>query len=210
MKTLTQEAGQLSGFATSKIEVLRERLLALRGRQSEARRRETELFGELREARGTSPVHDLERLLLLDATASPVQAVGAHEKVRDVQILLEGVSRAIKATELEILQLQAEEDAKACRDALPAHRRNVRMTINAVLSLHRSVVAQDQLRLDLALKGVERTSQLVPLFPRQFLDGMADPNSFISLFMRNAVDAGFITEWERVKVLKGELDELDI
>lgn len=203
------EPAKLADSTSEKISVLRDQIAALRARQSEASRQQEALFDVLRMARSTSPVHTLAALLMEDPAAQPIEAPGVQSQLHDVQLLLESITRAITAKEAEIVAVSAEADAAACREVLPTHRSNVRATINAVLALHRAITAQDELRMDLNRKGVERTSQLIPLYPSQFRDGMGDPNSWLSSFMRNAVADGFISEPERIAIMTGDAGALD-
>ncbi|MBX3325173.1 MAG: hypothetical protein U0223_07535 [Nitrospira sp.] len=187
---------------------LSDRISALREREHDARRQESDLIAQLRMSHATSSIHDLTRLLMKDATAQPAAAAGVQEKLQDCQVLLESIRRAIEATKQDMLQLQCERDAQVCREMLPTHTRNVRATINCILALHRSTVNQNALRLELNLKGVERTGHLIPLFPPQFLGGMDDSNSWLSFVMRGAVSDGFMSEQERGALMRGELKEL--
>ena len=113
------------------------------------------------------------------------------------------------ALDAQILQQEAGRDAWACAMLKPAHRRNVRATLNAQLPLHRAARQQDATRDALVGKGYSRTSHLVPHFHYDFRFGLGDPNTWLSADLRTARDEGFLSEAERIGLMRGDIEALD-
>lgn len=119
------------------------------------------------------------------------------------------MKKALVALDAQILQQEAERDGWACSVLKPAHRRNVRVTLNAQLALHRAVTQQESLRDALVKKGYSRTSQLIPHFHGDFVSGLSDPNSWLCGDLRIARDGGFLSEAERIGLVRGDIESLD-
>lgn len=196
--------------ADEQVHGLQARIDALRERQQQERLRESDLLGQLRHAQRDSSLHVFSDALAQNPGALPGDTAGIHETLRDVRLVIQGIDLATKKLQQELLQVQAECDGAACRVALPLHRQNVRHTINCVVRLHQSVAKQQELRATLAQRGVERTGHLKPLFHADFQDGMQDSNAWISFFMREAVELGFISPSERAAIISGARSELSL
>jgi hypothetical protein len=193
----------------ARIAELEARRTALLERQRQEREREADLLEQLR-TRQVSTVEFLADALMSNPGASPSDAEGLRAQLQSVQAVLEGISLAIRKVERESMQVEAECDGEACRAVAPLHHRNVRITINAVLHLHQATVAQQDLRVTLARRGVERTGHLQPLLHPDFQDGMQDSNSWLSNLLREGVRLGFLEESERIELLNGSRREIDV
>lgn len=134
---------------------------------------------------------------------------GLHEEHQKVLSDIEIVKKALVALDAQILQQEAERDGWACAMLKPAHRLNVRVTLNAQLALHRAVRQQESIRDGLVGKGYSRTSQLVPHFHHDFRFGLGDPNTWLSADLRTARDEGFLSEAERIGLMRGDIETLD-
>ena len=130
---------------------------------------------------------------------------GLHEEHQKVRANADIVRRALVALDAQIVQQEAERDGWACAVLKPAHRRNVRVTLNAQLALHRAAMQQESLRDGLVAKGFVRTSHLVPHFHPDFRFGLGDPNTWLSGDLRTARDEGFISEAERIGLMQGNI-----
>ena len=119
------------------------------------------------------------------------------------------VRRALLAIDSQILQQEAECDGQACTMLKPAHRTRVRATINAQLALHRAVKQQEAIRDALTARGYARTSHLAPHFHPDFRFDLTNPNSWLSADLRTARDEGFLTEAERIGLMRGDIETLD-
>ena len=147
--------------------------------------------------------------LLHNPMAEVDRSDGLHEEHQKVRSDIDIVRRALVALDAQILQQEAERDGWACRVSRPAYRRNVRVTLNAQLALHRAVRQQESIRDDLVNKGYSRTSHLAAHFHHDFRFGLLDPNTWLSADLRTARDEGFITEEERIALTRGDLERLD-
>ena len=134
---------------------------------------------------------------------------GLHEEHQKVRADADIVRRALVALDAQIVQQEAERDGWACAVLKPAHRRNVRVTLNAQLALHRAVRQQESIRDGLVGKGYSRTSHLVPHYHGDFRLGLGDPNTWLSGDLRTARDEGFISEAERIGLMRGDIETLD-
>ena len=81
--------------------------------------------------------------------------------------------------------------------------------LNAQITLHRSIVQQRTLFQGLTNRGYQRLGHLPSHWHGDFTSGLEDPNSWLSLDLREAHSQGFITEEERVALSRGELEYLD-
>ena len=147
--------------------------------------------------------------LLHNPAAEVDRADGLHEEHQKVLSDIDIVRRALVALDAQILQQEAERDGWACAMLKPAHRANVRATLNAQLALHKAVRQQESIRDGLVGKGYARTSQLVPHYHLDFRSGLVDPNSWLAGDLRIAAGEGFITEQERIALTQGALEFLD-
>ena len=68
---------------------------------------------------------------------------------------------------------------------------------------------QDATRDALVGKGYSRTSHLVPHFHYDFRFGLGDPNTWLSADLRTARDEGFLSEAERIGLMRGDIEALD-
>ena len=147
--------------------------------------------------------------LLADPMAEVDLSDGLHEEYQKVLSDKEIVRKALVALDAQILQQEAERDAWACSMLKPAHRANVRATLNAQIVLHRAVMKQESLREGLVGKGYSRTSHLVPHYHGDFRSGLGDPNTWLSGDLRLARDEGFLSEAERIGLMRGDIETLD-
>lgn len=147
--------------------------------------------------------------LLHNPMAEVDLADGLHAEHQKVLSDIDIVRRAIVALDQQILRQEAERDGWACAVLKPAHRRHVRAALNAQLALHQTVKAQEAIRDGLVAKGYSRTSHLVPHFHPDFRFGLGDPNTWLSADLRTAKDEGFLSEEERISLLRGDIETLD-
>ena len=147
--------------------------------------------------------------LLENPLAEVDLADGLQEEYRKILSDREIVKKAVVALDAQILQQEAERDAWACAVLKPAHRMNVRATLNAQLALHRVVKQQEAIRDALTARGYSRTSHLVPHYHPHFLLGLGDPNTWLSGDLRTAREEGFVSEEERVGLMRGDIETLD-
>jgi hypothetical protein len=158
----------------------------------------------------SSSTERIAQVLLKDPTADVGAINTCQTELSSLHQTLEAIRRATSQTETEILSRESELDAAACRAVHSLHRRNVRVTINAALALQRSIVEQDNLRLELNARGVHRTSQLVGFVHGDFLTGPEDIHSWLAGQLRDLAGTRFLTEAERLALQSGELAELDL
>lgn len=191
-----------------KLATLRERLRGLQNRRDIERQRREAILKQLNNLHG-SLLDQLAEALIDDPTAS-MGANSAREELQHVDRVLDGIRLAIPRLEHDVMQAEATRDAEACRSVAGRHRSNVRTTLNHAWSLHRATVAQQALREQLSLGGVERTGWLVPHFPIDFAGDPTDGNSFMAFYLKEAVELKFMTQDERLQLLEGRLTELDV
>jgi hypothetical protein len=194
-------------------EVLRSllaRQAALQKRQRECQKHIDTIQQALQESRATPSTERFAQALMKDPTA----LVGNnHTLLTELDSLgrtLNGLHRASQQGQEEIMNRECELDGAACRAVHPLHRRNLRATINASLALQRSIVEQENLRLDLNARGVHRTSWLLAFAHGDFWTGPEDIHSWLSGQLRDLAGSEILTEAERLALQSGEIAELDL
>lgn len=193
-----------------KLNDLHKRLQRLRERRDAEMRNREDVLNRLNHVHHSFSLDRLAETFINDPTASNLDARSAREELLHIDKMIEGLNLAIQQTHRDIVQVESQADADACKAVRPLHRQNVRKTINSMLVLQRAIEAQQDLIRQLQRRGVERTGWLVPLFPVEFAEGTDDPNSHLSNYLRGAVDQGAMTEAERLTLVNGSLHELDL
>lgn len=148
--------------------------------------------------------------LLADPLAEVDRSDGLQAELQKALADADIVRRALTVLDMQMIQLESECAGRACAMLQPAHRANVRSTINAMLDLYRATVRQEALRANLVRKGYTRTSHLIPHFPHDFMFGLQDPNSWLSMDLRSAESEGFITPEEYSALICGSIEHLDL
>lgn len=192
------------------LQALLSRQTLLRNRMRESQARVDKIQQDLMQERSAISTERIAEALLENPEAGVGELQSLQSELATLRKTIEGLRRAMEQGEQEILNREAELDAAACRTVQPLHRVNVRATINAMLNLHRSIVTQDELRLELNRRDVTRTGQLQPFSHENFLTGAEDIHSWISMQLRELVYWKILTEDERLALQQGHLVELDV
>lgn len=183
---------------------------ALRSRLHQGEQRIATIQQKLLTAQSAISAERLAEALLENPSAEMEELQPLHNELNMLVQSADALRLAIQQGEREILHYEAELDAAACRTVSELHRHNVRATINAMLRLHQAIRKQDELRVELARRGVGRTGHLQPFGHSHFMEGPEDIYSWLSSQMRELVGWHFLTEHERLALQQGTLSELDL
>ncbi|WHZ27615.1 MAG: hypothetical protein OJF51_002412 [Nitrospira sp.] len=182
----------------------------LRSRLHDSQQRIDTIQQDLLRAQSAISAERIAEALLENPSVEMGELQTLHDELRMLDKTVDGLRRAILQGDQDILNREAELDAAACRTVKVLHRHNVRATINAMLHLHQSIRTQEDLRLELNRRGVQRTGHLPPFVHVNFLNGVEDIHSWLSGQLRELVYWQFLTESERLALQQGTLTELDL
>lgn len=196
--------------ADEKLQALLSRQTSLRNRLHDSQQRIDTIQQTLSTAQEARSTERIAQALLENPTAGVEELQTLADELNSLRQTLDGLHRAIQQGEQDILNREAELDAAACRTVGSLHRHNVRATINAMLRLHQSIVDQNDLRLELNRRGVQRTGHLQPFAHENFMTGASDIHSWLSGQLRELVSWKLLTEDERLALQQGTLAELNL
>lgn len=183
---------------------------ALRSRLHHSEQRIATIQKNLLQAQNAISAEKLAEALLENPSAEMTELQPLRDELDALIQTVDALRLAIQQGEREILHHEAELDAAACRTVSELHRCNVRTTINAMLRLHQAIRAQDDLRVELTRRGIQRTGHLHPFVHNHFVEGPDDIHSWLSGQLRELVGWKFLTEHERLALQQGTLSELDL
>jgi|CXWL01.1.fsa_nt_gi hypothetical protein len=141
---------------------------------------------------------------LLDGGALPEgPAAAREERVSTLYDQKRILHRAIELQRERIEELRASKSKAIAASLVPAHRELVRAQAVAAVGLAQTREAEWIFRENLTLEDISYSSHLTPM-PFPGIGRISDDYSTVSLFLRECVTRGYLTERELERVKAGE------